>query len=349
MKDGKENRGRAAKKIATIIVMGGMVLIFLFDITVNLLCNHYERRWLVRAEDFRSIGAGASRLHFLNVDNADCILLESAGHFALIDSGWGSDNPIASARRPGYEARVLAYLKQVAADRAGRVTLDFILPTHYHYDHAGGFPAILSDPAVTVKEVFLKPLGDQNQFRYELDDWGIGENRQRIADIAAARGFPVVETLPDKPFALGDMTLQLLNLDSHDDPRLKGENDNSVVTLVRVFGRTALLTGDITAPHGLEKKIARETAPLLPGGRLDLLKLPHHGYSLSTSVAFLRRLRPKMGIVTNGLGQIYPNVKWNVALAARMPVYSTARENGVIVTILPTGNLSLSGNLHLGN
>jgi hypothetical protein len=56
-------------------------------------------------------------------------------------------------------------------------------------------------------------------------------------------------------------------------------------------------------------------------------------------------------VVTNGLGKVYPNVKWNVALTARTPLLSCVRENGLIVTVAPnagSSGLSLQGNLHLG-
>jgi len=339
--------GGKAKKIAAWLVVGGMLGIFLFDIVTVLLGNALEKRYPVTDEPFTGNSGAAgppqaqARIHFLNTGNSDCILLESGGHFALVDSGWGSDNPDPRARRPGYEEQVLDYLKRVAADENGIVTLDFILPSHYHYDHAGGFPGILADPAVRVRTVYLRELRTGNQKAYELERWGIEENRRRILEAARARGFPVEEHLPAEPFALGAMTLRLFNLDSYEDPRCQGENDNSVAVLVTVGKARALLTGDITASHGLEKKIAALV------GHVDLLKLPHHGYSLSSSAAFLRALRPKVAVVTNGIGQVYPNVRWNLTLFARCPLVSTVRENGVIATLSPDGTLKLTGNLHL--
>jgi len=343
------------KKIATIIVVGGMALIFLFDIAVNIWAGHLEKRFPLLPASFDFIGDGGNRIHFLNTGNSDCVLLESRGRFALVDSGWGSENPIEASRRPGYEQRVLDYLGRVASDAAsvdatGQVTLDFILPTHYHYDHAGGFPAILEDPAITVKEVFLRPL-DQTHRRYFERNWDIPVIRQRIEDAAAARGFPIAEELPDKPFQLGDMTVQFFNLDSCENPRLKGENDNSVVTLISLpTGRTALLTGDISASTGLERQIARQLKETQGDDfTLDLLKIPHHGYTMSSSAAFLRALRPKLAVATNDLGKIYPNVKWNLALVSCTTTISSAHENGVIVTFAADGNISLRNELHLEN
>jgi len=327
-----------AKKIITWIVVGGMILIFLFDIASVLLSGAWEKRFPLT--DFASIGDDAAgRIHFLNTDNSDCILLESRGHFALIDSGWGSDNPNEKSRRPGCERRVLEYLKRAAAGPDSRISLDFVLPTHYHYDHAGGFPVILSDPAVEVGTVYLREMRPPHR-RHDVESWDIGEIRQRIEEAALGRGFAVEELLPEAPFALGDMTVQFLNTRGPEHPRAKGENDQSVIVLVECAGRRALLCGDMTAMYGLEKALGRQA------GEIDILKLAHHGYSMSTSVPFLRATRPRLAVVTNGIGQVYPNVRWNLAVFARTPLYSSVRENGLAVTISIGGKIWVTGNLH---
>ena len=339
MQGGSGVAKKAWKKVITWVVVGGMAAIFLFDGLSVLLSNAWEKRCPVLPEDPAGEEA-AGRIHFLNTDNSDCILLESDGHFALIDSGWGSDNPNEDSHRTGYEQRVLDTLTRVCAGPDGRITLDFVLPTHFHYDHAGGFPGILADPAVDVGMVYLREMSTSNQKKYELEDWGIEEARQRIEDAALARGFPIETQLPDKPFTLGDMTIRLLNLDSYDNPKLRGENDNSVVALITVGGRKALLCGDITATNGLERTIAAQAGPV------DILKLGHHGYSLSTSIPFLRGTRPKLAVVTNGIGQVYPNVRWNLAVYARVPLVSGVRENGLSVSVSPKGRIWVTGNLH---
>jgi beta-lactamase superfamily II metal-dependent hydrolase len=321
------------------VFVGGMIGIFLFDILSVLLSNAYEKRYPVRPAAWESIElqSPGDRLHFLNTDNADCILLESQGHFAMVDSGWGGNNPNKSAKRAGYEARILAYLKRV-----GGTHLDFVLPTHFHYDHAGGFPAIFADPAITVDTVYLRELQTGNQLNYELKDWSIEEIRAQIDTAARARRFKIETNLPLGAFRLGNFVVQFLNCDSYSNKKLRGENDNSTLVLLTLGKWRGLLTGDMTALHGLEKEIAAQV-----GGALDLLKLPHHGYALSSSVAFLRKVRPKLAVLTNDLGKMYPNVRWNLAYVGRCPVLSTVRENGVVVSINKNGQMLVTGNLHL--
>jgi len=332
-------RSETTKKLITWIVVGGMIAIFLFDGLSVLFSGALEKRYPVLAADPAGEGV-AGRVHILNTDNSDCILLESDGHFALIDSGWGSDNPNEKSHRPGCEQRVLDYLKRVCAGPEGGVFLDFVLPTHYHYDHAGGFPGILADPAVEVGTVYLRALYTGNQKQHELGSWGIEETHRYIEDAALARGFPIQGVLPDKPFALGNMTVRFLNTDSYENPKLRGENDNTIVVLVECAGRKTLLCGDITAMYGLEKEIGAQAGPV------DVLKVGHHGYAMSSSLAFLRATRPKLAVVTNGIGQVYPNVRWNLAFYARVPLYSSVRENGLAVTFSPRGKIWVTGNLH---
>jgi len=322
-----------AKIVATYIVVGGMIFIFLFDIAAVLLRNHLERRFHVAPETFQSQGQGA-RFHFLNVYNGDSILLESHGRFALIDAGWGSYNPIEPVRRPGTEDRVLDYLKRVAADEDGVVRLDFVLVTHYHYDHVGGIPPILSDPSVEVERVYLSPRSPDGQAR-----WYIPIVRERVAQIALQRGFEVVEQLPTEPFSLGAMTVQFFNTD-HTTRRV--ENDKSIVTLAKYGSFRALLTSDIQANRGVEREIARAVS-----GPVDLLQVPHHGYTLSTSAYFLRALRPGLAIVSNHAGRVYPNVMWNLTFVARVPYLSTVQENGIIVTANEDSQMMVTGDLHL--
>ena len=61
----------------------------------------------------------------------------------------------------GYEQIVLDYVKKTAINAEGKIVLDFILPTHCHYDHIGGFRWIINDPDITIQKAYLKPFNPE--------------------------------------------------------------------------------------------------------------------------------------------------------------------------------------------
>ena len=156
MKEKKTLNGKQrAKKIATVIMVFIMTSVFLLDIYTLVLCNKYEKEYTFSEETF-DLKNGNDRIHFLNTANSDCILIESNGHFALVDSGEGNHNPRKKTEYHGYRDDVINYLKKVATKEDGKVHLDFILGTHCHYDHYGNFEEIIKNDDIVIDKAFFK-------------------------------------------------------------------------------------------------------------------------------------------------------------------------------------------------
>ena len=153
------------------------------------------------------------RIHFLSTWSSDAILLESDGHFAMVDAGEDTDNPrnFPGLELPGFEQEVLAYLKQHAADENGKVHLDFVLGTHAHSDHLGGFDTILADPDVTVDRAYLKPYDASRIKDNEIAEWDNQEVYDQTVQALEARGVPIVSEPDDEPFPFGNLTLTMFN------------------------------------------------------------------------------------------------------------------------------------------
>lgn len=328
-----------AKKIATWIVVPLMISIFVLDIITVALSNHYQRRYWPEAEQFDG-RYGNDRIHFLSTGSSDAILIESCGRFALIDSGEGSDNPRRKNPFEGCEQTVIDYLKKVAADKNGNVFLDFILCTHCHYDHIGAFPAIIADEHISVGNGYIKEYDPMFDTGYETGDWALGKNHDDVVDALIADGASVVSNLPDKEFTFGNFRIKFLN--TVNDPSLtgKGENAASVGVLIKKSGRKIFLAADITRTCGLEKLLTDEI------GDVDVLKVGHHGYYGSSSISFLKKIKPEICIVTNRLGKVYPNVKWNLTMVAHASVYDTFDNDGVIVSVTDDGEIILTNRIH---
>ena len=334
----KAKNKKKAAKIATWIIVPIMASVFILDIITVALGNRYARRYAPEQEDF-TLSEGDDRIHFLNTANSDCILIESNGSFALVDSGEGNYNPRRKLPYHGYEEEVLAYLKKVATGDDGKVHLDFILGTHYHYDHVGNFHAIITDEDIIIDTAYFKeydPLMDKS---YEPDDWGLQESYDTIISDIKKREINLVQNIPEN-MTFGDFEMTLFN--TVNDPSLRGRGDNSESIGIKLDknGVTAFLAADITGPSGLEKLLGDKI------GQCDLLKAGHHGYYGSSSRSFLKYIKPEVVIIPNIQGKVYPNVKWNLTMYARAPFYGTYDYNGIIATFTDGGEIKLTNNIH---
>lgn len=328
------------KKIATWIIVPLMLLIFLWDIASVVLGNVYTSRVTVTPELFD--GTQSDRIHFLNTANSDAILLESDGHFALVDSGEGSFNPRRKGKYQGFETVVIDYLKKVARAADGKVHLDFILGTHNHYDHVGCFHTILQDEDILVDTAYFKPY--EPAVDKSLDRrWGLDKIYAQILDDLRARNISLVQDLPTQPFAFGSFTVQFFNTVTPRELYGRGENAASVGVKVTKGKRSAFLAADITRSTGLTDILEDQI------GHVDVLKIGHHGYYGSGSFSWYRKLSPQIAVVTNRLGKIYPNEKWMLIFWAKLPLLATAENDGVIVSFTDADELVLTNHIHGGD
>lgn len=266
-----------------------------------------------------------SSIHFLNTGNSDCIILESNGHFAMIDAAEDTDYP---ADKPhlklkGYEKEVCDYLLKNCTDGNGLVTLDFILGTHCHSDHIGGFDTVINHPNIIVKKAFLKPYHEENIFIMERKRWDNKEVYMQMKNALDKNNVTIVEDFDNLKMKLGEFDITFFN-GSYKKSKLKfGENVNSVVTLVELNGLKALLTGDMNYKNGGEKLIADKV------GKVDLLKVGHHGYIGSTSFGFVKKLKPEYAIICNSSSRVYPDVRFKLNYISKSKIYCTADCGGV--------------------
>lgn len=329
------DKKKLARVIATIIISFVMFSVFSLDILTLVLCNKYEKNYTLETEDF-TLKNGNDRIHFLNTGNSDCILIESNGHFALIDSGEGDENPRKTTPYEGYKDEVISYLKKVAKNEDGVVYLDFILGTHNHYDHIGSFYEIISDDEIKIGRAYFKKYNKEIATELEQDGWENVTTYTEIIELIKEKNIVLIENLPDWEFDFGDFKLQFINTITPEALNGNGENANSVGVIVTKGEKRAFLAADFTKSSGLEQ-LYGETI-----GDVDLLKIGHHGYYGSSSQKFLKQLKPEIAICTNFLGKIYPNVKWNLTMVAKVPIYATAHRNGIIATFTDSNEIILT-------
>ena len=326
------------KKIATWIIVPLMASFFILDIITVVIGNIYAKRYMPVPES-ESETLSDDRIHFLNTANSDCIMLESNGHFALIDSGEGNHNPRRKTAYQGYEERVIDYIKKTAVDTDGKIHLDFVLGTHYHYDHVGCFDSIIKDKDIIIDRAYFKAYNPDMDHDYEIDDWGLQESYNTIIRDIKQRNIELIQDIPDEE-RFGDFELKFFNTGYYEDLEGKGENSSSIGIKVTKGEKSAFLAADITKPSGLEDKLREQI------GRCNLLKAGHHGYYGSSSMGFLKYVQPDLVIIPNLQGKVYPNVKWNITMYAHAPFYGTYDYNGIIASFTDGNEIILTNDIH---
>ncbi len=216
---------------------------------------------------------GVLTVHFLDVGQGDATVLRTpAGQWALIDGGPRTPQGDAGRRV------VLPFLR-----RLGASALALVVMTHGHDDHLGGLPAVIE--ALPPKLVLEpgEPVGRPSYLEFLADVERAG------ATWHPARTGDRVE--------LDGVIFQVLSPDSSWVARQEDLNEESVVLLV-TYGATRLLfMGDAGVP--VEGQLAGRV------GRVDLLKVGHHGSLTATSDAWLDEVAPRQAVISVGTRNSY--------------------------------------------
>ena len=252
--------------------------------------------------------ASGNRIHFINTKGAtgsDAIILESNGHYALIDMGEDYDFPDGSnSRYParfgistnnGYvlEDRLFRHMKYLGVKK-----LDFILGTHVHSDHIGAADEVLK--RYPVGKLYLKKYTDERiTSKWRL--WDNLFNYDNALKTAREKGVTVVQDIKaeDSRFKLGDMDIQLYNYKNEYGPdgklkKVYDDNSNSLVAVVTVAGKRIYLGGDLDNAEGAEDKLG----PVI--GKVDMMKWNHHyDAKISNTLPFLDSLAPSTVVHTS--------------------------------------------------
>lgn len=193
---------------------------------------------------------------FLSVGHGDAIVVSSRGQNALIDGG-GVPNGSDPGRRV-----VIPFLRH-----QGISTLDLAVLSHAHPDHALGLISVLDE--VPTRRLWMHAGSEEGDITDELL-MAAGDALIEEKEVGAA------------PFQLGDATFEVLG-PPRDRSTFDGENDVSLVLLVRHGDVTFLLTGDLEA--------AGEA--VVDVGNVTVVKASHHGSDTSSTAGFVAKTKPR--------------------------------------------------------
>jgi competence protein ComEC len=235
-------------------------------------------------------------VHFIDVGQGDCTLIQSRDNAVLIDGG-------------EYSARnvIIEYLESM-----GVTTLDYVVATHPDSDHIGSLAAVID--RFGVKNVWMP------------DVMHTTATFERLLDAIERKGltFTPIKAGAHLDAGLIQMTAVAPNSDSYKDT-----NEYSIV-LRMVYGRTVFLfTGD--AETASENEILAEGWEI----SADVIKVGHHGSRSSSSEPFLDAVGPRIAVISCKTGNSYghPHAEVLERYAARnVAVYRTDELGTVVLT-----------------
>ncbi|MBZ9689189.1 MBL fold metallo-hydrolase [Clostridium estertheticum] len=209
---------------------------------------------------------GNLKVHFINVGQADSILIEQGSKFMLIDAGNNGDGKL-----------VKNYLLQ-----QGVKSLDYVIGTHPHEDHIGGLDYIIND--FEIDKIYLPKATSTTK---------------AFGDVVTAiknKGMKVTVPKPGETFNLGSAKCTIL---APNNSKYKDLNNYSIVVKLEFGSNSFLLTGD--AEDVSEREILAKGFNV----KADLLKVGHHGSRSSTTDEYLAKVNPKYAVISSETGNDY--------------------------------------------
>ncbi len=242
-----KNRKLTLQIVAAVIVVFAIVLTGIYFTGQNSAIDN--------GEDFVAV---------LDVGQADSILICSNGKAALIDTG---DEITAS----NLIRKLYSY---------GVESLDALIISHSHSDHAGALPKVLEGV----------PVGN-----VVLPEFGAGEKISDIVNATNKSSAKVYNAVEGAVINIGDFELTILATDSEEEDI----NNRSVIIMAAAFGNKFLFSGDA------EKETEQDLIASGINFDCDVLKVGHHGSNTSSSKAFLDIATPEYAAISVGEGNSY--------------------------------------------
>jgi len=315
-----ENKQKRIKRIALSI--GAVLLTGL--VVFSCFCPPESWKYYFATPKVSKRGAGEMRLHFIDVGQGDCTLIELPdGQTVLVDGGDGSSRT---------KKVILRYLNALDIDEINHLVI-----THADDDHCGAI-----DEIARMKKVFNAYLPAS----YDVTD---GQYTEAYAALVQSKCklYEADRTIEIRDLEYG-YRLSFLYPYKGMETDEKDNNASSAVLWLDYLGVSALLMGDATSE--VENRLIRDDVwgffqdKDVNLQETEILKLSHHGSGESSTKEFLQYLNLQAGIISCGKDNVYRHPAREVLenlSALDADVYRTDVNGSILLTVSPNGKYTV--------
>ncbi len=208
-------------------------------------------------------------LMFLDVGQGDSILIHSKNKTMLVDTGGVMNYSREKWQERKNKKSLTNYVTIPVLKKLGIRKIDYLVLTHGDFDHMGEALKLIKQ--YRVEDIYL------NQGNFNLLEKKVIKKYRHVYQIREK-----------EEIVLGNINIVQIN------KKFSDENDSSSILLMYYKNKKILLTGDAS------KKSEEYILNKYNIGKIDVLKIGHHGSKTSTSDELLKELRPSLAIISCG-------------------------------------------------
>lgn len=236
------------------------------------------------------------KVHFIDVGQADCILVEHNKKYMLVDGGNNADKDV-----------ILDYL-----DDLGVKEFEAVIMTHPHEDHIGSIDSVIRE--FKVKKIYA-PKKEHTSKTYE-----------DVLKAVMETGNTLHAPKPGESFSFGAVTVTFLAPGRDYENEL---NNWSIGIKVSNGKHSFVMCGDA------EKEAEEDMLATKLDLSADVLKLSHHGSNTSSTKEFVKAVNPKYAVITVGKDNSYGHPSKSTIKMLKeykIPYFRTDEQGTIVIT-----------------
>ena len=239
-----------------------------------------------------------------------CVVISPDNHCMVFDCGT-TTNQRWKDNMAVYDKVLNPYLKKNNVKK-----IDYLILSHPDFDHYCGLVGLLQKYPVSR---YINNGGKSDTIVYKLLEKELQKKIKKGMKVYVGKG--------GDQYYMG-LNVKITLLAPPYKFKSKDKNDLSVMAKVQYGDISFLLTGDCT--HISEEKVLRSFGNSL---KSQVLVVGHHGSHTSTSYSFLKKVRPKIALISCGRGNPYGHPHREVLAdlkRIKANVYRTDKEGSII-------------------